>query len=144
MTVAFEGKVAWLQLRIDYHFSPMSYKQEQVLDELLQSPGPMAANELWERMRANHSGIGLATVYRALNRGVDEGRLVAVGLEPGAVRYEAANLAHHHHFLCSSCDRAFDLKGCVRSIERLLPEGFEMTNHEILLYGLCADCRNAS
>lgn len=104
----------------------------------------MSANELWERMRANQSRIGLATVYRALNRGVDEGRLVAVGLEPGSVRYEAANLDHHHHFLCSGCGHAYDLKGCVRSLERLLPEGFEMTNHEILLYGTCAECRDAS
>jgi Fur family ferric uptake transcriptional regulator len=114
------------------------------MDELHRSDGPMSANELWERMRANQSGIGLATVYRALNRGVDEGRLVAVGLEPGSVRYEAADLAHHHHFLCSACNRAFDLKGCVRSLGKLLPDGFEMTNHEILLYGNCADCREAS
>ena len=73
----------------------------------------MSANELWDQLRAESSGIGLATVYRALQSGVQTGRLVAVELQAGSVRYEPAELDHHHHFLCSSCERAFDLGGWV-------------------------------
>ena len=39
----------------------------------------MSANELWELLREESQSVGLATVYRALRRGVEEGRLVAVG-----------------------------------------------------------------
>ena len=118
-------------------------KHDQVLKVLKQASGPMSANEVWEQLRAESSGIGLATVYRALGRGVEDGRLVAIELESGSVRYEPSALEHHHHFLCSMCRRAFDLKGCVRNLERLVPRGFRMANHEILLFGTCAECRRA-
>ena len=120
-----------------------SEKHDLVMEALTAAAGPMSANELWDQLRNESSGVGLATVYRALRRGVEDGRLVAVELESGSVRYERADREHHHHFLCSRCSRAFDLEGCVPDLERLLPRGFEMTNHEVLLYGTCADCRGA-
>ena len=103
----------------------------------------MTANELWDQLRTESSGIGLATVYRALKKGVDDGELVAVELQAGSIRYEMADLDHHHHFLCSECDRAFDIEGCVGQVDRLVPSGFRVETHEILLYGECADCRRA-
>lgn len=130
---------------IDYRFgmNRPTRKHDLVLETLLSAAGPMSANELWEAMRSQspETKIGIATVYRSLKKGVEAGQLVAVELESGSVRYESANLAHHHHFLCSDCSRAFDVEGCVENLDRLLPEGFEMDNHEIVLYGRCADCR---
>ena len=120
---------------------PTPTKHELVLRALTEASGPMSANELWEQLRGRSSGIGLATVYRALRRGVDEGRLAAVELQSGSVRYEPADLEHHHHFLCSRCERAYDLQGCVPQLERLLPRGFQLRGHEILLHGICAECR---
>ena len=120
-----------------------SHKQDLVIEALTQATGPMSANELWDQLRTANSGIGLATVYRALKRGVADEELVSVELQAGSVRYELANLDHHHHFICTNCDRAFDLEGCVGKIEQLAPRGFRVTNHEILLQGVCADCRRA-
>ena len=119
-----------------------SEKHTRVLEALSEASGPMSANELWEQLRSDGAGIGLATVYRALRRGVDEGQLTAVELESGSVRYEPSGLEHHHHFLCSLCRKAFDLEGCVRNLERLLPKGFRMTSHEILLFGTCSECQS--
>lgn len=120
-------------------------KHEQVIEALSHAEGPMSANELWEHLRSANTeeSIGIATVYRSLRKGVEEGDLVPVELESGSVRYESAGLEHHHHFLCSDCSRAFDVEGCVNNLDQLLPQGFEMTKHEILLYGRCADCRMA-
>lgn len=118
-------------------------KHDLVVQALVDSAGPMSANELWERLRAENKGIGLATVYRALRRGVEDGQLAAVELQSGSVRYEPADLEHHHHFLCSTCERAFDLEGCVQNLKKLLPRGFRMTGHEILLFGTCADCESS-
>ena len=123
--------------------SRRSQKHDLVLEALSHSGGPMTANELWDQLRTESSGIGLATVYRALKKGVDDGELVAVELQAGSVRYEMADLDHHHHFLCSECDRAFDIEGCVGQVDRLVPSGFRVETHEILLYGECADCRRA-
>ena len=119
-------------------------KRERVLAALDEATGPMSANELWEHLRARSSGIGLATVYRALHGGVEDGRLVSVELEAGSVRYEPAALDHHHHFLCSGCRRAFDLGGCVPDVACLAPPEFEVAGHEIVLFGRCESCRGSA
>ena len=120
-----------------------SGKHKLLMETLNAADGPMSANQLWSQLKRESAGIGIATVYRSLRKGVEQGELVAVELESGSVRYEPANMTHHHHFLCSSCSRAYDIEGCTKDLEHLLPSGFEMTRHEILLYGRCADCQLA-
>lgn len=103
-----------------------------------EASGPLSANELWEKLRP--TGVGIATVYRALKTGVESGTLREVELPGGPSRYEPKERAHHHHFLCSECDRAYDIDGCVPGLDSILPAHFAMTGHEILLFGLCASC----
>lgn len=101
---------------------------------------PLHAQEVLERAREQHPGVGIATVYRNLNLLVDEGWLKPVELPNEPVRYERSDLSHHHHFQCSACGRVFDVDGCVGDLDRLAPPGFRIRSHEILLYGTCATC----
>ena len=116
-------------------------QQMTVLRALDEADGPLSARELWSRLSG--TGVGLATVYRALQRGVEEGTLESVEGLGGGVRYEPKDREHHHHFLCSACDRAFDLVGCVEGLEFLVPDRFQMTRHEVVLFGTCDACGNA-
>lgn len=86
------------------------------------------------------SGIGIATVYRLLNQGVDTGRYAAVEMPLGPVRYEPADRPHHHHFECLSCRRVFDVAGCPGRMDRLVPAGFVLESHDLLLQGQCSSC----
>ena len=123
-------------------FMQRAKQQMTVLRALDEADGPLSARELWSRLSG--TGVGLATVYRALQRGVEEGTLESVeGLGSG-VRYEPKDREHHHHFLCSACDRAFDLVGCVEGLEFLVPDRFQMTRHEVVLFGTCDACGNAA
>ena len=117
-------------------------QQLTVLRALVEADGPLSARELWTRLSG--TGVGLATVYRALQRGVDEGTLEAVEVLGGGLRYEPKDRAHHHFFLCSICDHAFDLFGCVEGLEFLVPDGFQMMRHEVVLLGTCDACGNAA
>lgn len=101
----------------------------------------MSANELWAATQ--DEGIGIATIYRTLKRGVQAGELKETALPGVQARYEPTGRSHHHHFLCSTCERAIDLHGCVRGLEAILPPGFTLTDHEVLLFGQCADCADA-
>ena len=123
-------------------FMQRAKQQMTVLRALGEADGPLSARELWSRLSG--TGVGLATVYRALQRGVEEGTLESVEGLGGGVRYEPKDREHHHHFLCSACDRAFDLVGCVEGLEFLVPDRFQMTRHEVVLFGTCDACGNAA
>jgi len=114
-------------------------KTALVLRALQEADGPLSANELRERLRAEE--IGIATIYRALKTGTDSGTLRTLDLPGGSMRYEPVDLGHHHHIICSDCGHGYDLEGCVRGLEQILPPRFAMTDHEVLLYGHCDKCR---
>lgn len=101
---------------------------------------PLSPQEVLESAQADVPGLGLATVYRTLNTGVDEGWLTAVPLPNEPTRYEPAGKGHHHHFHCERCGRVFEIHGCPGRLQSLVPEGFEMKGHEVTLYGLCNQC----
>ena len=105
---------------------------------------PLSPQEVHEAAQHEAPSLGLATVYRTLNTGVDEGWLTAVSLPNEPMRYEPAGKGHHHHFHCERCGRVFEIEGCPGRLGMLVPEGFEMTRHEVTLYGRCDECRRHS
>ena len=119
-----------------------STNQRRAIRQAIEDAGrPLDANEVLEA--ADVEGLGLATVYRTLKLGVEEGWLKAVELPNSPARYEMADLAHHHHFECRACSKVFDIEGCPGNIKPLVPEGFTLEDHEVILYGLCDECSAA-
>jgi len=102
---------------------------------------PLSPVEILESARATAPKLSLATVYRTVNGLVAEGWLSIVELPGEYQRYERAGKGHHHHFHCRSCDGVFDLQGCPDNIGRMLPSGFTMESHEVILYGVCKGCK---
>lgn len=115
-------------------------QRDAIRDVFRGTDRPLGPEEVLERAREEVSTLGLATVYRNLNRLVSEGWLCEVALPGESTRYEAASLPHHHHFLCRMCRRAFDVPDCPGPVEALAPEGFVAESHEVILYGLCPEC----
>ena len=85
-------------------------------------------------------GLGIATVYRNLKALVDDGTLAVVQLPGENPRYEPVSRRHHHHFQCRRCQRVFDVHACPGDLSRLAPPGFSVEDHDLTLYGCCADC----
>jgi len=84
--------------------------------------------------------LGIATVYRNLRTLQDSGWLEAVELPGEPARYEVAGKGHHHHFHCRDCDRVYEVDGCPGNLDEVTPQGFQLENHEFVLYGLCDTC----
>lgn len=101
---------------------------------------PLSPQEVLGLARRELPKIGLATVYRTLNAMVGDGRLRPVEMPGEAQRYERAQMPHHHHFQCTGCGRVFDIEGCALTIKPDLPEGFQLEDHEVFLYGKCGKC----
>lgn len=101
---------------------------------------PLSVAEVLEAAQLAVDSIGPATIYRGVNALLEDGFLVAVHLPEAPARYELADLAHHHHFHCGGCGKVFDVEGCPGDMADLCPSGFELTGHEVILYGRCDTC----
>ena len=116
-------------------------KQRMAIEEVFQDvPRPLSPAEVLELAQKEVPGLGIATVYRALNDLVAEEKLRVVELPGQTARYEKSGLAHHHHFHCTECDKVFDLDGCFLKPELELPAGFKLLGHDITLKGTCPHC----
>lgn len=115
--------------------------QRRAIRAALEKAGrPLGALEVLRAAKSGAPGLGIATVYRNLKALVQGGEVTAVELPGAAPRYEFAGKEHHHHFLCSGCDKVYELGGCLGGLRQLLPRGFSLGSHELLLHGTCASC----
>jgi Fur family peroxide stress response transcriptional regulator len=87
--------------------------------------------------------ISLATVYRNLERRVEDGKLDKVTMSDGADRYDP-NLSEHIHAVCSCCGRVFDVATNLSSQAQAYVAGeiaFRPRDCEITVYGFCKKCK---
>jgi len=116
-------------------------KQKAAIREaFVEADRPLSPDEALEGAQRQHPNVGIATVYRNIQNLVEEGWLQPVEIPGDSTRYEVAGKKHHHHFLCKTCDKLFELEGCVAQLKAKLPRGFRATGHEFFLYGVCAGC----
>lgn len=115
--------------------------QRRAIRRVLEEAGrPLGALEMLEGSQRYAPRLGIATVYRSIKALVAEGSVAAVELPGEPPRYEAAGKGHHHHFRCERCGKVYELGGCLGGLKDLLPRGFRMTSHELLLHGRCPAC----
>ncbi len=119
--------------------------QRRAIRKVLMDAGrPLTPQEVLDVGQADVPGLGIATVYRALKGLREDGWLIPVDLPGEPTRFEVAGKKHHHHFSCRGCGRVFELQGCPADLKRLLPRGFSMDDHEVVLYGSCKECNSAA
>ena len=117
-------------------------QQRAIRDALNSSGRPLSVDEIHQLAIDDVPSLGVRTVYRVVERLLEDGEIASVAVPRQPDRYELASVAkkHHHHFHCDSCDRVFDVQGCPGGISRMLPEGFTLAGHELTLWGTCPDC----
>jgi Fur family ferric uptake transcriptional regulator len=101
---------------------------------------PLATQEVLELAQKSCPGLGIATVYRNLKALVADEKLCCVDMPGGLVLYELPRIEHHHHFSCLKCLKVFDIDACGLNLKKLIPAGFQLKAHEILLSGFCKSC----
>ena len=105
----------------------------------------LSAHEISEKLRAGGSGVGMASVYRALEVLDGLGLVQRVDTGEGGTRFEAVVPGghHHHHVVCERCGRvaAFEDEGLEEAIEQLARRlRHEVSGHEVMIRGACPRC----
>jgi Fur family ferric uptake transcriptional regulator len=122
-------------------FMVRNTQQGSAIRQALEKAGrPLSAQEVLNLAQKKVPGLGIATVYRNLRSLQQDGSVVAVELPGQPPRWEMAPENHHHHFLCNTCDKLFEINACPADLQHLLPAGYTLEEHDILLRGLCDNC----
>ncbi len=115
-------------------------KQKQIVSQIiLKAERPLTVNEVLAIGQIELPSLGIATVYREINRLCAAEEIQAVFIPGDQPRYEVIK-HHHHHFKCTGCNKVYDIEGCIKEINKLVPKGFKSISHEITFYGLCQSC----
>ena len=121
-----------------------------ILKVLLSQPEcHLTAEEIYDLVKKDWPDIGLATVSRNIQLLSEMNLIDKLNLDDGYVRYEIGepnqkSHHHHHHMICVSCGKVFAFQeDLLDNLEQKIEQttGFVVSNHEVKLYGHCAECR---
>jgi len=103
----------------------------------------MTAEDVFPVLLEDRSDIGLATVYRVLTQFEQAGILMRSNFDGGKAVYELNEGQHHDHFVCTGCGKVeefFDGEIEKRQQRIAKDRGWQVHDHAMALYGLCAEC----
>jgi Fur family ferric uptake transcriptional regulator len=106
--------------------------------------GFLSAQDVHARLRSAGDGVGLSTVYRAVQSLADDGELDSLRTDSGETLYRRCSRQHHHHLVCRGCGLTVEVAGPTveRWADRIADEhGFADVSHTLEIFGTCADCR---
>jgi Fur family transcriptional regulator, ferric uptake regulator len=126
--------------------------RQAIIEVLSKASDYMSAEEIFEQIHQDFSGIGLATVYRTVNLLSGMGAVTKFEFGEGKARYEIADTptdTHHHQLVCEMCYKVirysdFGEEECnfhcekERSLEK--EYGYSIKRHVVQYYGVCPEC----
>lgn len=117
----------------------------QMLESRSETERHWGAEEVYKALLQDGEEIGLATVYRVLTQFEAAGLVTRHHFEGGNSVFELNRGIHHDHILCVKCGRVDEftdetIEARQKNIAAEL--GYELTDHCLYLYGVCANCRD--
>lgn len=121
----------------------MSKSLNQVISTLQRTGGFSSAQEVYSSLRKQGKPTGLATVYRALQKAVNEKTVDILRKDDGEALYRLCATGHHHHLVCRSCGKTVEVEGS--AVEKWAATiskkyGFKNVSHVVELFGICERC----
>ena len=105
----------------------------------------MSAEDVYRALIEEGEEIGLATVYRVLTQFEAAGLVTRHHFEGGNSIFELADGDHHDHILCVRCGKVDEfMDETIEQRQREIAEkfGYEITDHSLYIYGICAECKS--
>jgi len=102
-----------------------------------------SAQEIHDLLGRRGEPVGLATVYRTLQRLAEAGEVDMLRTEDGEAIYRRCSDSHHHHLVCRECGRTVEVDG--PAVERwtkaiATEHGFSDVSHTLEVFGTCPGC----
>lgn len=123
--------------------APRTRSQERILNLLKNLQQAVSAQDIYVELRNRSQGVGLATVYRALESLKLEGVVQVRTLANGESLYGCVQ-QDQHHLTCLQCGTSIPIDECpVHQLETQLQQShhFKVFYHTLEFFGLCNQCQ---
>ncbi|XOQ43804.1 MAG: Ferric uptake regulation protein [Clostridium sp.] len=120
-------------------------QRRRIIGILEQSSKPVSAEGIFIQLREQGESISLSTVYRVLELLVSKKAVRKLNTVEECGALFDLHDRHRHYLVCLSCHKMFPLDNCpVESYEKdlMAKTGFEVTGHNLEIFGYCRDCQN--
>ncbi len=104
------------------------------------------AEDVYKALLDAGEEIAFATVYRVLTQFENAGLVLRHNFEGGRAVFEIDDGKHHDHMVCVKCNTVTEFYDAeIEERQHRVAEeyDFELQDHSLYLYGICANCRNA-
>lgn len=119
-------------------------QRDIVFQEVCRTQGHATADMLYDGIHVSHPSISRATVYRNLKTLEKLEKVMRIEI-PGEADYFEVRNPEHYHIKCMCCGGIFDAAlPYMPQLLTLAQEAdaeFELSACQLLLQGLCPDCR---
>ena len=121
-------------------------RQRRAVVEALESFDDFrSAQDIHDLLGRRGETVGLATVYRTLQRLAEAGEVDQLRTVDGEAIYRRCSDTHHHHLVCRGCGATVEVEG--PTVERwtraiAAEHGYGDVSHTLEIFGTCADCRS--
>ena len=115
-----------------------------VLAVLEQADGHITSTELLDRVNELDPGIGRASVFRTLDLFTQLNLIRPTYIDSSVTpTYVLMPGGHHHHIICTNCNRVIEFEDCgLEELRQKLEQRYHvhLSGHLLEFYGLCDDC----
>jgi len=140
--VRFDELITALKER-DYRLTP---QRVELVRLIAVSEGHPSANQFYEEIKLKFPTISQSTVYKTLSLLKEMNQVFEIDLREDS-HYDGNRPEPHPHLICMKCNKIVDGElsldlAAIRKVEQT--SGFTVLRPQIVLYGLCPECRKES
>lgn len=112
---------------------------------------PISAAEIIAHLHTHNLPVNKTTVYRELAFLLTHNLIREVRLTDRELHYETTSMQHHHHIVCTGCEKIEGVESTI--VERELntfqdaiaqEKNFTIHTHMLEFYGLCNACQKGA
>ena len=120
-----------------------SLQRDKLLELIRSTNVHPTAEWLYEKLREEIPHLSLGTVYRNLNKLLEQGEInEVVSTQP--IRRFDADTDFHYHFICDECKSVYDLEHLMplnifNKIRHQIPH--DTRRYSVEFFGICENCK---
>lgn len=118
--------------------------RQAILRYMMTTKDHPSAERIYQDLRPHYPNISLATVYNNLKVLIDGGFVEELKISNDQTTYFDFMGHQHLNIVCERCGKIADFEdGDIPDLQREAKEqtGYEVTKTQILIYGVCPDCK---